>query len=282
MTHFEKIIRVNYANADELIQLVRSIDLENVINIALKQIEAAIKSGDKQKLINISGIILTSVNSKIQTLINSGDKVKVEYLLADIFQDFLSQIPINEDNKSILYQIQDSLKTTCELNNYDFNSLVSLLNLEKHLILLPKHEKRGLYYFWNGKSEELDGLVREIYDKGWINSVKEFKRLFKPVTSDLMVHCNQNKMNEILLLFQVLKETHLIQPKGKGSSGHFSPLVQYSVDNDENFLFKKSPNRIHEIMKRNMSKYLMDKRFIEEIVKANTSTSLRHLVVNGH
>ncbi|MDD2200067.1 MAG: hypothetical protein PHE08_10115 [Bacteroidales bacterium] len=279
----EKKITDSYSNAEYLIELLRRIDLEKTINVAISKIEDALKTNDSNTIISISGIVLSSINSKLTSLKSDNDKKSIEYLLADIFQDYLNSIAQLQNGQEILAQINENLKNTCDLHGFDHSAMVKIFNIEKHIVLLPKSKtNKRLYYKWNGQLEELDELARDIYDKKWIYSVKEFKRLFKPIVGSLQIRCNQNKKDELLLLFHVLKEYCLIQPKGKNNSGHFAPFVTYAIDNEEKFLFEKAINKHHEKMKRKLSEYNVLKGRIESIVDQNADKTIRQLRDNGH
>lgn len=283
LSKLETKISESYSNAENLISLLRKIDLENTINTAISKIESALKTNDSSKIISISGIVLSSINNKLSLLKDENDKKSIEYLLADIFQDYLNSIVQLANGQEILSQIDENLKSTCELHGYDHSAMVKIFNIEKHIVLLPKlNVDKRLYYKWNGQLEELDELAKDILDKKWILSVKEFKRLFRPIEGGLQIRCNKEKKDELLLLFQVLKEYCLIQPKGKGNSGHFAPFVTYAIDNEENYLFEKEINKHHDLMKRKMPEYKVLKGRIESIVLQNADKTIRQLRDNGH
>jgi hypothetical protein len=279
----EKKITEYYSNSDYLISLLRKIDLESTINKAISKIERALITKDSNSIVSISGIVLSSINSKLTSLKSDNDKKSIEYLLADIFQDYMDSIAQLQNGQEILSQINDNLKDTCELHGFDHSAMLKIFNIEKHIVLLPKSKtNKRLYYKWKGQLEELDELTRDIYDKKWIYSVKEFKRLFKPIEGSLQVRCNKDKKDELLLLFHVLKEYCLIQPKGKNNSGHFTPFVTYAIDNEEKFLFEKAINKHHEKMKRKLAEYEVLKGGIESIVVQNVDKTIRQLRDNGH
>jgi len=283
LSKLETKISESYSNADYLISLLRKIDLEKTINAAISKIEDALKTNDSNKIISISGIVLSSINIKLTSISSDNDKKSIEYLLADIFQDYLDSIVHLQNGQEVLSQISENLKNTCELHGYDYSAMIKIFNIEKHIVLLPKLKvNKSLYYKWNGQLDELDELVRDIFDKKWIYSVKEFKRLFKPIEGSLQVRCNKDKKDELLLLFQVLKEYCLIQPKGKNNSGHFTPFVTYAIDNEENYLFEKAINKHHDKMKRKMYEYKVLKGRIESIVVQNMDKTIRQLRDNGH
>lgn len=281
MTTIEKIIKDKYENADKLIDLIREYHIESVINQAIQQIESKFKDGKISDLPKLSGLILNDINFYISKITDPEKKKPIEYLLGDIFQDYLNEISKNKSFQSILTEIQSNIQAACEYRGYDYEKLSSFLNIKKHQVLLPKHNIRNIFYDWNGELYELDELARNIYDMKLILSVKEFKRLFKPVYGNLSIRCNREHIDKLLILFQVLKETCLITPKGKGNSGHFAPFIQYSVDKDGNFLIEKSANKEHEKLKRNASKYVKLREKMEAVVKATADKSMRQWKDNG-
>ncbi|CAG0988943.1 hypothetical protein FLAV_02193 [Flavobacteriales bacterium] len=281
MTTIEKKIKDKYEHADNLIDLIREFQLENVINQAIHQIELKLTGGKITDLPKLSGIILNDINSYVSKITDTEKKKQIEYLLGDIFQDYLTEILQSKNSESVLTEIQANIQAACEYRGYDYEKLSSFLNIEKKQILLPKQNQRSIYYDWNGELQELDELARDICDMRLILSVKEFKKLFKPVSGHLSVKCYRENIDKLLILFQVLKESCLITPKGKGNSGHFAPFVQYSVDKDGNFLIEKSANKEHEKLKRNASRYDKLHKKMESVVKANAGKSMRQRKDNG-
>lgn len=276
MSKLEKKIRSTYGNANELISLVRKVNLEKSLNIILSKIEVAIEEKNKDRIVGIAGAMLTGVNSKLGPITNSEEKQKLEYLLADIFEEYLILISNQSDGQLILSQVDENLKETCEINGYDYAAFSILFNIKKHVILLPQLKNYSrCYYKWNGLDYELDGIIRDITDKKWIQSVKEMKRLFAPVDGNLHIRCDVNKKSELLLLIHLLKENGLILPKGKGNSGHFKPFCTYAVDNDGNFLFKNAVNKYHHRLKSKPSEYADLRRKVLKIITNNASNSLR-------
>ncbi|MFN8208953.1 MAG: hypothetical protein U0T82_16325 [Bacteroidales bacterium] len=273
MTKIEKIISDKYANANELISLIQEFKLIDIINNAIEQVSIKFINGQIEDLPRLSGIILNDINSYLCRIKDMGKKKKIEYLLSDVFQDFLYEIEKHPNAKILVNEIQLNMKEACEYSGYNYDIISTYLNLQKHQILLPKSIQKDIYYNWNGNDKDLDELAKDLKDMRIINSVKEFKRMFKPIQGHLSVHFNIERYKELLILFQILKEFRLITPKG--TSGHFAPLVQYAVDNDGDFLIKKSANKEHEKLKRNKAEYKQLWHKLEEIVRINTGNSMR-------
>lgn len=275
MTFIQKKIEEKYHNSVELIALLTEFQLEEILNKAILQIETKFQAENVSELPKLSGIILNEINSNLSKLSDPEKKKKLEYLLSDIFQGYLDQILERENSIEVLSEIQSNMVTACEYGGYDFKKLSSYFNIEKHQILLPKSSTKQIYYSWNGKLEELDELSKDLFNMKIILSVKEFKKLFKPISGSISVHCNKEKVDMLIILFQVLKERSLITPKGKGNSGHFAPFVQHSVDKDGFFLIQNSANKEHEKLKRNKARYQELKEKIENLVRRNVSKSMR-------
>lgn len=276
LSKLEKKIKDSYSDSNFLISIIRKIDLEASLNRMIDLIETALFDNNTSKVKAISGVILNEINTKIGKIKDLDEKKKIEYLLADIFQEYIENIAYQENGKNILIQINENLKSTCDLLGYDYNAFSKIFNIDKHIILTPQRKNLNqLHYEWIGKSIEIDEIAKDIYDKKWIYSVKEFKRLFKPVTGNLQIRCNREKKKELLLLFHILKEKGLIRPIGKGNSGHFAPFVKYAIDNEEKYLFEKAANKFHDSIKRKESEYSAIKRKVEGIVMQNVSKSNR-------
>ncbi len=266
-----KIIKTKYYNYEEIIQLLKKYHLEQIINKSINAVESKLDKKEFQSIPNISGILLTNVNSLMGEISNPEDKTKIEYILSDLFQDYFNIISTQEDGKTILSEIQDNLKIACEIGGFDYNELSRFLDLEKSKILTPKLNQNFLHYNWNGEDYELDELSRDLYAMKVIFSVKEFKKLFKPISKNLIIKCNPEKKEFLLILFQVLKDRKIITPKG--SSGHFAPIVKYCVDNEGYFLYKKAANKIHYQIKKNADKYNRIKELVVKLIANNINVS---------
>ena len=273
MSKLESLIYETYGNADELITLVRKVDLENSLNVMLDKIEGALESDDSNKIVTISGLMLSGINSKLGNHPDPNEKQKLEYLLADIFERYLFLISKKPDGPQILALVDENLKETCEIAGYDYNALSSLFNIKKHVVLLPQRKSYSYHYEWHGVQYELDEVIRDIADKKWIYSVKEMKRIFAPVSGNLQVRCNPQKKAELLILIHVLKEKEMITPKGRGNSGHFTPICTYAVDNGGNFIYQKAVNKLHHRLKQNTTKYAELIGKAESIIRNNAPKS---------
>lgn len=239
----------NYQNSDNLHSLLIKYNLDNTITKAIDSINGKLNGNEFKELPKISGIILNDINGIISEIKNDDEKKKIEYLLSDIFQDYIKNISIQDNSDTIINDIIENLKIACEYRGYDYNILTQVLGLEKTNVLKPKSKIKKTYYDWLGNEVELDEITRDLADKKIIYSIKEFKKLFKPVTDSFYVKFNKEFKDEIIVFFQLLKEKKLIKPKG--TSGHFAPLTQYSVDNENVFLIKKAINKEHERIKKN-------------------------------
>jgi len=279
----EKRIEQSYMNATEIVSLLQKYDFEIFITNTIDQLDSIFSDKKLNQLPILSAIILTKVNEILSKIQNKKDKTNLKYILSDLFESYFRGLNDNSIPTNILEEVIKELRTTCQLAGYEYNELERLLNLEKHIALRPispSKQNRNLYYDWHGKDYELDELSRDLYDKRIILSVKEFKKIFKQIEEPFSFRCNSEKKSELLLIFQILKMECLITPKGL--SGHFAPLVKYAVDNDGIFLFKKAPNKIHELMKRNKAKYYELKGKYTNMIEQTVCETLGQLRVNGH
>lgn len=257
----------NYQNSDELHSLLSKYNLENTITTAISSINSKMIGNEFNELPKISGIILNEINSVVTIIDNTNEKKKIEYLLSDIFQNYINKISELDDSELVVKDIIENLKTACEYRGYDYKILNSILGLEKVTVLKPRAITKKTYYEWLGKEYELDEITRDLADKKIISSIKEFKKLFKPVTDSFYVIFNKKFKDEIIVLFNLLKEKKLIKPKG--TSGYFAPLVQYSMDNEKKFLIEKGINKEHERIKKNKVKHAEIKEKLTLIIEKN-------------
>jgi len=277
MSKIERLIAKEYQDPQDLIELIRKYDFEKFLNGFLDEFEISISNSNDQRLSDIASLLLTRTNENLKG-ISLDEKRKLEFLLSDIFQSLMKTIQSSE----ILSKIQGALLDTCNLMGYDYNTLEQMLGLKKQMLLKPKisNMENFPYYKWKGIDYEKDELIRFLKEKGLIYSVKEFRKIFAPISEHFKFHGNKEAEADFIIIFDILKEQNLIQPKVL--SGHYTPLVRYGVDNEGEFLFKNAPNRIHEYAKRDMAGYtLLKGKYTEKINKIAQKT-LSQRVVNDH
>jgi len=279
MTSLFNKLSDRYQNVDELHLLLTKYNLEETINTAIESIDCKMTDNQIQELPKLSGIILNEINSVISNIENIGEKKKIEYLLSDIFQDYINIILTQKKSENIITEIIENLRIACEYRGYDYNILTNVLGLEKITILKSKTRTKKKYYEWLKTEGELDEISRDLYDKKIIFSVKEFKKLFKPTSDSFYVKFNSKFKDEVIVLFHIFKEEKLIMPKG--TSGHFSPLVQYAVDNENNFLINKAINKEHERIKKNSVRHSEIRQKLTIVIEQNLIKN-RQWKDNGH
>lgn len=271
MKDLKAILDSKYENSNEIFELLQKFNLDKVISNAILQIESKIKNDKFDDLPKISGIILNDVNSVIANVTDKEEKTKLEYLLSDIFQDYIQQINRLPNSQSIIKELIENIRTACEYRGYNFFELDKLLQLEKETKLIKKFSNE-LYYEWLREEHELDEIIRDLIDKKYIYSIKEFKKLFRPHTETLYIKFNKIYKDELIIFFHLLKEEQLAKPRGKGNSGHFAPFVKYAIDNENNFLIEKPINKEHERIKKNKEKYQQTKENLLSLIKGNLKT----------
>ncbi len=129
---------------------------------------------------------------------------------------------------------------------------------------LKIRETKYPYYQWLGYDYELNDLIYVLKDKGILTRVKGFRNLFRPVKRPFKYYANAGKVDDLVIVFDILKDKSLIKPKIL--SGHFTPLARYGVDNEESTLFRKPPNKIHEYLKRDNNVYVRIRDKYEEMI----------------
>ena len=101
-------------------------------------------------------------------------------------------------------------------------------------------ETKYPYYQWLGYDYELNDLIYTLKDKGILIRVKGFRYLFRPIKTSFHFYALRERIDELVIIFDILKEKGLIRPKIV--SGHFTPLARYGVDNEGSILFQIPPN----------------------------------------
>lgn len=270
-------LKDKYGNSDDLINVIERYNLHDILIKAINNIETKLENIELTSLINISGIVLTQVNSVLSSIQNQDDKRQLEYLIADIFDDYLKLVYAQPNSEEIINGIVENLRLVCEYNGYDFEVLHRMLNIEKHEFLLPRQPTKNVYYEWLKTQQELDDITKDLAASKIIYSIKEFKSLFKENRGNTKVRFYREKKAEVIILFQVMKELKLAKPKGKGNSGHFAPFVEYAVDNENNFFIENAIFREHDKLKRTKDKYLNIKEKMQNLLKMN----LKRIKITG-
>lgn len=265
MKKLHKRIAERYHDSEELIALIVKYKLNDKIEKAIKKIEECFNKGWESKFPTLAGIILTDFNTTIHTIEKESERRKVKYFIAELFDDYLKRIAQLPNGSEILKGISKTLENTSSYQDYDFQDLSNLIQIDKWTVLLPKRMSTNAYYYdWQAQPHELDGLAKDLADKKIIYSVKEFKKLFIPLESTITVRFNRSKIEYCIILFLVLKELRLLKPRG--TSGYFAPFVQHSVDNEYNFLIKNKINKEHSRIKLNAPKYTEIKEELELLI----------------
>lgn len=266
MKYLKQKLSQKYENANEIYELLKQYKLEKILTNATIQIDNKLKNNKIDDLPHFSSLILNDINTIISKVNEQEVKRKLEYFLSDLFQDYFSEISNKQNANKILKEIIENIKTACEYKGYNYYELEKLLSLERQTIVVKK-ATNGLYYEWLKLYHELDEIAKDLLDKKYIYSVKEFKKLFTP--DPIFVRFNKNYKDELILFFHILKEEKLIRPRGKNNSGHFSAFVNYALDNEKNFLIEKKINKEHERLKKNNSKYQLLKEKVKNIILVN-------------
>lgn len=275
MSKIEKLIFENYQDSSKLISLIRKYDFENFLNGTLTEIEMAINSLDSKRLSELATASLIKINENLKG-IKAREKEYLEFLLSDIFQSIL----LNIESSETLSEIQETLLNACNISGYKYEVLEQMLGLKKQQVLKPRQTNSVLpYYEWKGVDYELNGLLDFLTDNKIIISKREFRKLFNPISEHFYYQADKEKVSDLVLVFSVLKEKKLLKPKK--NSGHFAPIVRYGVDNDNNYLFKKRPNKILEYLKRDDAVYCKLRGRYERIINNIAKKTLGQRVDNG-
>jgi hypothetical protein len=250
-------------------------NLVNFINNKIQKKQSGIKG--------LPSAFLTQINSgflaKIQ---DSEEKRELEEILSNISTYLLEKYiqSINLPSASIVKDLQEELKTTCEINSFDYNALNKVFPIET-LVKFAKLSsntseevnlltKPPIYYYeWNGGSpNNLDDLIKNLKSENHISNVWEFRRIFKEHTGDIRVLINKESLDFIIILFDTLvdKNKQLLIPRGK-NCGKFHPLKLYAVDFDKKVLIENEPKHIKYRIMKNESYYLKLKGKAEKWIK---------------
>ena len=242
-----KKLNQKYQNAEELAALLSKFQLYALILQAITIIERKIAVNALADVPKVVGVIFYDINTAFLKIEDRSNKKRIEYLLTDLLEAYLDCIFKHNNSMVVIQDIAEHIGITCEYLGYDFQKLSISIYFEKYAVLSPSVSSgKCLYYEWLGETEALDDIAKDLYDQKYIYSVKEFKRMFKPIKGDLKVRFNREKLDEVIILFQSLKELELIKSRGKNNSGHFAPFIAYAVDNENLVFIKNAINKEHE------------------------------------
>jgi hypothetical protein len=251
--NFEQILRELFHDPEKPLALLRKHKLELLFINSIELISEEIKQTtiDFGKVRDIASTVLVTVNSRLREIEDENERGRLEQIAKEIAEYLLMNL-LNSSKSSnkILLEITAALQTTSKLNGYNFEALVAILKLSRKSAIFKLPLRSGYSYKWNGPETDLDDLLRNMKDAGWIGSSKSFKTLFTDHKAEVLnIPYAKEKLCDLLALFDVLKNRKLISPKG--GKGHFHPLTVHLVDLDNNFLLDRSPKTIKSIAKRN-------------------------------
>lgn len=257
----EEILAEHYYDYEVPLNLLSQYKLEEVlknsIELARKELEGT--SVDFHRFGTIAASLLISVNAILKGISNPVEKCYLEVVISEIANHLLIKIMARSKSpERLISQVKFALESTSKINGYDFNALATLLKLNQEKLILRNNsmanEKSIFYYRWNGRPAELNEMITSLKSNSWILSSRDFHKLFTNHNDfELRVKCSSEKAVDLLALFDVLKDAHLIAPKG--GKGHFHPLKLYLVDLENNFLYKYHPKTIKNRAKRKKAEW---------------------------
>ncbi|WP_299112032.1 hypothetical protein [uncultured Winogradskyella sp.] len=254
----EILNEVFFNNVDESILLLKKYELYDIVQQNLSYLKNKKERDTKKVFDTITISFLQTVNTILHAIEDIDIRNDLKYILSNIghyiidnFADY--QILTITELKSL----RESLISLSEIKGYNFKDIDSHLQLNR---LIRKMENKStvasndmpkVYYDWLGNINKLDEIADNLYSERAIKSVKTFKKLFKPEPVNLEI--NPAKSDLVFVLFDILHEKKLIQPKNR--RGKFLALKQHSVDLQGKVLFKKAPKYIKQEIKKREETY---------------------------
>jgi hypothetical protein len=249
----EQKIKEKYQNPTQLLKVIRKHNSEVFLNNVFQLISEFTDKKSENELLSLANIILTKLNDVLFAIDNIEERKMVKYAITDIFKTDIRAVSQNL-SEHFVPNLINTLKTSSFLLNNNYQELESLLGLKRFDILKSKRflSTNAPYYDWLGREFELDEFTKDLKDKNIIHSIKDFKKLFS-ATEKTFFTVNKDKINDLVLIFSILKDLELIRPRLK--SGYFSPLVQFALDDEQKVLFIKPPNKILYALKQKARNY---------------------------
>jgi hypothetical protein len=266
--NIETILKDLYSEIEMPLQILRKYELETVLNNSIREIKKQLNESPSNfsAFRDIASSILVSINGILRHIEDPLEKSYLEILLKDIAVYLLENAESNVSNpEKFVAEIISSLQTASSIHGYNFEALVALLKLNKagHLKLIFQNSGKQYHYEWMGSKADLDELLATMLSEQWINSIKDFRKIFSDHRVDnLGIKFSRLKLKELIVLFDLLKEKDLIRPKG--GKGHFHPLKVHLVDLEKDILFTRDPKVVKMIAKRNEEKWASAVKIIEK------------------
>lgn len=270
---FERLILNEFLEGDRIVRTLRKYQFESDLENSFRAIVELIEQSKYDQIPNLVGAVLVTINDRLRRIDDKEDKLILEQLSKELFIDSVRLLKQTEEGRKCLSHSTEGLKKICEIKRYDFIELNRILELDHFHVVRIQSKNKFPYYDWqSGNVNELNELAKDLQDKQIINGVINFKRLFNPINNlEFRFKAHKEKVDHLLVLFQILKEKKLIKPKVL--SGHFIPLSQYGRDN-ENILFEKKPNKLMEKLKRDKALHTKIHHEMEQCIRYNCKQSL--------
>ena len=248
-----------YAESDKLIDAVVKSGLEPVLDKVLQKIKQAEVRKDFAAIASSSGFILSEVNQVMSRIKDQNEKLFLEVIVSSVFKDKLNDIFLKAKNDGVYQQVREQLQSACEFHEYDFERLCSLIGIPINTIKRNTSAQFGSgamkpFYQWTKHPAKLSILASNLQSSSYIVSTKEFMNLFSEVEIGV-VRMNPEKKEALFVLFHLLKGRGYIRVKN--TSGHFKPLCINAVDHQGEKVFKRAPNKEHDLLKRYKAKYAL-------------------------
>ncbi|CAM1352292.1 hypothetical protein [Tenacibaculum ascidiaceicola] len=238
LSPIEQILEEIYSNDIKLaVESLKKYQLYEIIQKSTSILEEK-KEKPVKVITHLAGVFLSSVNKKIINIDNLEDKMFLKCLISDIGVYLIKdQFKKNKIDKFDIKEINNQLKTVCELENYDFYELKSLLNLEHIYDFLEVSDEKSVgqtsYYEWLADPNVFHEVIGNLKSEKMIDSVKDFKKLF--TSNPVKIKFNVQHKDFLVVFIDYLFQKKYLKTKIK--RGHFTPIKNFVVDHENNFLF---------------------------------------------
>lgn len=224
---------------------------------------------DSSFISSLSSGFLTNVNTIIGKIKSPEEKEKMEYIVNELTKQILIDVIKRSKNppQEVLKHIGVGLKMACNMNGWNNEALMRIMNFELLHTLSAQNEKTEpgkkavpaktsptvSYYRWLCEHDDLIDLANYLKDYKAIKSTAEFKKLFKPHNGDFRVRFDMQHRDLILALFDQLDSKKFIQPIGHKAK-KFTPLKAYAVDFEKKELISSQAKSLKYGIEKNASK----------------------------
>jgi hypothetical protein len=283
MKQFEEIIReYQLLYSTKVRKLLETHDLLNIMHSTCTLLSSG--SGNPGEQLNISSLVsnfITITSGRISSIQCDSQKSKMEFILISLSEKILMEYMIKNSSqqKIIIPQVEEAIRTTCKQCNYNFGPFEKLLKYKVQSIALGFDKKengikiktdntgkcRSIHWLDKGKLFELIDLLKR---KKYIKRKKEMFAFFQTPTNGLIVHCcTEKKYHIAYLLYRLFNENYA---RITGNRGFFCCAELMFTDMEGRPFKRNSLRKISSKICKDKERYSHIRKEVDSIISRIT------------